>query len=226
MCNSHNFNFIPECHTYRLAAGAPKIDSDKAVEKVAFGIHLGSGIEILTAHYTVTKLQAMDVKVEVDHMQVTVISAWSWIGVLAVLAVSVLASISMWAASFWAKRKWGYKLRLHSYSGLAAYAASLEDTRNFSGEKLDVESFAAGGGEQPPPMEAQGKWNKQRPCIRLREGDGDYDGLVSIGQNPAARGVKVKSGRIGTGFASVDRMYLEDHTDRSDESLQTLSFPS
>lgn len=193
------------CNTYQLGPGAPEIDSDKAGPRVSRGSKSGGGglgTELLVAHFTLTKLSSASVEVLSGEKEVTVVDAQSAIGLISVLAGTVLAWVLTFLASLYAKRRLGYSMRLHTYSGLAAYAASLEDRR--CTEKSDI----SGGSSDTilclqEPRELS-QLAKKRPFMRLRQGSGIFGGQISLGQDPSVAGVKVKSGKIAIGIPSFD----------------------
>lgn len=194
VCPPHTKDRQPTmCSTYGLGRGAPEINTDAAGRKVGRGSRSGSGTELLVAHFTVTRLEAVEVRVVSGQEKITNIDATSAAGLLSVLVVTVASWVLVWLLSFWARRRWGYGMRLHTYSGLAAYAASLEDRYCVDAEKTARCSFGCEAmvSFEEPDDERLGEkiYAKQRPHIRLREGSGRFAGLVSIGQNSAGSGI-------------------------------------
>lgn len=186
LCSKHSRTKIPtKCQLYDLMPGAPKIDHSKSLPKVVRGSADGGDLTIMMAHYTVTTLKKMDVEVVTGQRQVTIIETWSTVGLVVVVVISLAAALAAWIGTVWTAKKRGYELRLHTYSGLAAYAASLED-RNSVGA-----------------LDASRSGNR-RPVIRLTEGAGEFAGHISIGHDPGVRGFPVRAGRIGIGRSGVD----------------------
>lgn len=225
VCKAHNKESKPSrCQTYRLAVGAPKIDSDNAVQKVAYGLRNGAGISILAAHFTVTTLKTMNVEVLSGQMQVTVVDTWSWVGLTAVLLGSVLVSIWILVISIIAKRRWGYTMRLHTYAGIASYAASLEDTASSSDSEKKSSKFHSHDASQEFYATDINNGPKKRPHMRLTEGSGNFAGFVAIGHQPEAIGVKVKEGNIGTPQTSADRLRTAEEMCSSSHSLDQVLY--
>lgn len=185
VCPSHDKQSSPAaCGMYNLMPGAPAIDHSKAVGKIQRATADGGGIEILIAHFMVTTLETTDIEIIDEQRQVTIVETWSAVGLLLVVGFAVGAALATWLGTQWTSKKRGFDLRLHTYSGLAAYVASLEERYNVSTDG----SRSTGA----------------RPLIRLTEGAGPYAGHVAIGHDPSAKGYAVKTGKIGIGRVGVD----------------------
>lgn len=204
---------IAACHTFKLGPGAPLVDSDKAGRKIRQGNRHRAGSEgrhgthlkdfsLLAAHFLVSTTKDLLVDVRSGEMQITVIESSSAVVLFSVLIVSISAWILAWLAAHMAARR-GYNMRLHTYSGLAAYAASLEDkynnaagtncVQNSSGSSVDGGELAVQGAE----MES-----KMHSYISLKPGDGHFVGGFCISHSPDLPKAAGRKGRFGTSVPS------------------------
>lgn len=185
VCPSHTKTSWPErCGLYKLMPGAPSIDHSKSVGKIQRASADGGGIEILIAHFMVTTLKTTDIEVVDEQRQVTIVETWSTAGLLVVVIFAIGAALAAWLGALWTSKRRGFDLRLHTYAGLAAYAASLEERYNISTD----------GNRSSGP----------RPLVRLTEGAGPYAGHIAIGRDPSQQGYPVRAGRIGMGRVGID----------------------
>lgn len=206
---------IAPCHTFKLGPGAPLVDSDKAGRKIRQGSRHRAGSEgrhgsrlkdfsLLAAHVLVSTTKDLLVDVRSGERQITVIESSSAAVLLSVLTVSIAAWILAWLAAYMAARR-GYNMRLHTYSGLAAYAASLEDkynnaasancVQNRSDSTVDVGKLTVQGAEIE---------SKMRSYIHLRPGEGHFVGGLCISRSPDLPKATERKRRFVTNASSFD----------------------
>lgn len=191
------------CSTFKLRPGAPLVDSDKAGRKIAEADQFGRR-SLLTAHFTVTTTKNLIVDLRNGEKQVTHIEPSSAIGLFSVLAVSILAWFLCWLAAYIAAKRRGYCFRLHTYSGLSAYTASLEDKYGIAAVAKCTECNFVSAVDAGERLVGEGEIKRKlRPYIRLMPGEGHFAGFVCIGHSPDLPGAKVEKGKIGTRLPSI-----------------------
>lgn len=141
--------------------------------------------ELSNAHYLVATRKSMMVKVPIGEKQVTAVDPSSAVGLFSVLTVAILTWILTWLAVLIAPKRRGYNLGLHTYSGLAAYAASVEAEYVTAAGATCIEcnaDSAVDGGERA--LQADAVEGKMPSYISLKSGEGHLASGIRISRSP------------------------------------------
>lgn len=175
---------LEACKTFKLGPGAPPVNSDEAWGKIALAYAMES-TEMLRAHFIVSTTKYLEVDMISGEKQVTVVEPISAAGFFSVLTVTSLAWLLTWLVAQIAPRRRGYNLRLHTYSGLAAYAASLEDKYiTAAGAKCIECNFDSAVDDEERAVQEAEIEGQLRPYISLRPGEGHFAKGLRISHSP------------------------------------------
>lgn len=188
------------CPLFKLGPGAPLVDSGKTVRKIAAILahretHLPN---IAMAHLAVSTTKDLMIKVPSGEEQVvTVVELSSAAGLISVLTVSILIWIISRLAAHIAARRYGYSLRLHTYSGLSAYIVSLEGKYNTAAGRRCIEcSVDSAVDAVTGSVRGAETEDESHPCMRLRPGKGQIAEVQYISGSPELPGAKPERGKI------------------------------